>query len=266
MAFYESKWFLYIKNLFIGLGAGFIIIGALGKIMHASWGNIILPAAMIWEAAIFFVQAIIPPHKEYHWEKLYPGLDNPNSKVQPLIAEVGGSNATQKLDNALTKAGVNDNLINRLGDHLKTLGTNLDGLSKVTSSAKATDEFNKSASAAAASLAKVKTAYDQATNVAGQLSVATEHTKKYQEQVQAVSKNLAALNAVYELELQDSNNHLKALNKFYGNLTNAIDNLNESVEDTKKYRSQMANLANNLSTLNNIYGNMLSAMSMGGKK
>ena len=56
------------------------------------------------------------------------------------------------------------------------------------------------------------------------------------------------------------------MNKFYGNLTNAIDNLNDSVEDTKRYRQQMGNLAKNLSSLNNIYGNMLTAMSMGAKK
>ena len=58
MAFYESKGFLYLKNLLIGLGAAFIIIGALGKIMHYEWGNIVLPAAMVWEATIFIVQAL----------------------------------------------------------------------------------------------------------------------------------------------------------------------------------------------------------------
>ena len=84
MAFYESKGFLYLKNLLIGLGAAFIIIGALGKIMHAEWGNTILPLAMMFEAGIFAIQALIPPHKEYHWEKLYPGLDNVSSKVQAI--------------------------------------------------------------------------------------------------------------------------------------------------------------------------------------
>ena len=126
-------------------------------------------------------------------------------------------------------------------------------------------EFTQNAKAAAQALGKVKVAYENAADVAKDLKVASDNTRKYQEQVQAVSKNLAALNAVYELELQDTNNHLKAMNKFYGNLTNAIDNLNDSVEDTKRYRQQMGNLAKNLSSLNNIYGNMLTAMSMGAK-
>jgi gliding motility-associated protein GldL len=267
MAFYESKGFLYIKNLLIGLGAAFIIIGALGKIMHAEWGNTILPLAMMFEAGIFAIQALIPPHKEYHWEKLYPGLDDVGSKVQAISsAQLTGGGTTAQLDDALSKAGVNQDLIKRLGTHLGSLGDNLAKLSDVTGTTSATSQLNANAKAAADALAKVKVAYDGAAAVANDLSNATEGTKKYSEQVKLVSKNLAALNAVYELELQDTNNHLKALNQFYSNLTGAINNLNASVKDTEEYKKQMASLATNLSSLNNVYGNMLSAMAMGATK
>lgn len=267
MAFYESKGFLYLKNLLIGLGAAFIIIGALGKIMHAEWGNTILPLAMMFEAGIFALQAFIPPHKEYHWEKLYPGLDNVSSKVQAISsAQLTGDGTTAQLDDALSKAGVNQDLIKRLGTHLGSLGDNLAKLSDVTGTTSATSQLNANAKAAADALAKVKVAYDGAAAVANDLSNATEGTKKYSEQVKLVSKNLAALNAVYELELQDTNNHLKALNQFYSNLTGAINNLNASVKDTEEYKKQMASLATNLSSLNNVYGNMLSAMAMGATK
>ncbi len=269
MAFYERKGFLYFKNLFIGLGASFIIIGALFKIMHWEGANEILIGAMLFEAAIFALQAILPPHKDYHWEKLYPGLDNVNAKVTAIPLSGGVSPDSDpvvaKLNKELAKSGVDDKLISRLGTHLGSLTSNLSGLSNVTSTASATSEFTQNAKAAAQALGKVKVAYENAADVAKDLKVASDNTRKYQEQVQAVSKNLAALNAVYELELQDTNNHLKAMNKFYGNLTNAIDNLNDSVEDTKRYRQQMGNLAKNLSSLNNIYGNMLTAMSMGAK-
>jgi gliding motility-associated protein GldL len=268
MAFYESRGFLYFKNLFIGLGAAFIILGALGKIMHYEWGNTVLPAAMLFEACIFAFQAIIPPHKEYHWEKLYPGLHDVNAKVSPLQALESGSlgkGTTQQLDEALSKANVTQDLIKRLGTHLGGLSDNLAKLGEATSMTGATSEYTKNAQAAALALGKVKTAYESAAAVASDLATASADTKKYHEQVQLVSKNLAALNAVYELELQDTNNHLKAMNKFYTNLTDAIKNLNESVEDTQKYKQQMAALAGNLSSLNNVYGNMLSAMAMGAK-
>jgi len=60
--------------------------------------------------------------------------------------------------------------------------------------------------------------------------------------------------------LQDTNNHLKAMNKFYSNLTQASEVMQGSVEDAQKAKEQIGVLANNLGRLNNIYGNMLSAM------
>ena len=265
MAFYERRGFLYLKNMWIGIGAGFIILGALFKILHWPYANEILMYAMIFEASIFFLQAIIPPHRDYHWEKLFPGLDKVSSKVQPL--SLAGLSApadpvANELNKQLSKAGVDKALIGNLGKHLNVLGDNLGKLGTVTNVAGATGEYTKNANAAAKALGEVSVAYKNAAGVAQGLTTVADDTRKYQEQVKAVSKNLAALNAVYELELQDTNNHLKAMNKFYGNLTNAIENLNESVADTKKYREQMGNLATNLSTLNNVYGNMLSAMSM----
>ena len=73
-------------------------------------------------------------------------------------------------------------------------------------------------------------------------------------------KNLSQLNAIYELELQDSNNHLKAMNKFFGNLNSAAQALSETATDATKYKDNLAQLNKNLSSLNAVYGNMLSAM------
>ena len=68
------------------------------------------------------------------------------------------------------------------------------------------------------------------------------------------------MNAIYELELQDTNNHLKAMNSFYGNLVKASESMQGSVVDAKKTQEQIALLAKNLGNLNHVYGNMLSAM------
>jgi len=264
MAFYKTKGFKYLKNLLIGLGAAFIIIGALLKILHHPWANAVLIYAMVGEALIFAVQAFIPPDNDYYWEKLYPGLDKHGSKMEAVKSgRAVGVGTTQRLDAALSGAGVNEDLIKRLGKHLNSLGNNLSQLSDVANTTSATSEYSKQAKEAAKALSQVKVAYQNAAVVANDLATASTDTKKYHSQVQLASDNLAKLNAVYELELQDTNNHLKALNKFYSHLTSAIDNLNESVEDTNKYKHQMASLANNLTSLNTIYGNMLNAMSMG---
>jgi len=43
-----------------------------------------------------------------------------------------------------------------------------------------------------------------------------------------------------------------------------LDNMRMSVEETNRYREEMANLNKNLNNLNTIYGNMLSAMTVKG--
>lgn len=258
MAFYEQNWFKYFKNLWIGVGAGFIIIGALWKIMHWEYANEILTAAMIFEASIFFVQAILPPPKDYKWERVYPDLMNQSIKVQ---RGKKGPSLTQKLDNSLAGAKMDDELIDSLGIHLRSLGDNIGKLTNATDSVSATEEFSRNAKEAAAALSEVKNAYSNAAAVAVDLASATDSTKEYHEQVQKITTNLAKLNTVYEMELQDTNNHLTAMNKFYGNLTDAVSNLNDSIEDTKVYKENMKKLSTNLSSLNGVYGSMLGAMS-----
>jgi len=99
-----------------------------------------------------------------------------------------------------------------------------------------------------------------ATSAVNTIGAGAEHTKIYHEQVQSMVKNLSQLNAIYELELQDSNNHLKAMNKFFGNLNSAAQALSETATDATKYKDNLIQLNKNLSSLNAVYGNMLSAM------
>ena len=58
----------------------------------------------------------------------------------------------------------------------------------------------------------MKVAYQGATTTIGHFNAAAEGSKHFHEQVQVLTKNLGSLNAIYEIELQDTNNHLKAMN------------------------------------------------------
>ena len=106
----------------------------------------------------------------------------------------------------------------------------------------------------------MKDAYNSATQTAKHFGEAAEGTKSFHEQVQSLTKNLGSLNTIYELELQDTNNHLKAMNAFYNNLVNASQTMQGSVADAQRAQEQIALLAKNLGSLNNVYGNMLAAM------
>lgn len=264
--FFETEKGKRIKNLIIGVGASVVLMGALFKLQHWNFASEMLIVGMCTEAFIFALLGILPPHKDYYWEKIYPEIDLAPDEEE-LIKEhnkASHGTLTQQFDNLLETANVDQELIRRLGDNLNKLGDNLSKLSDVSDAASATGEYTAKTKEASAALSEMKKAYNEATSAAELLASGADETKKYHEQVQQVSKNLAQLNAIYELELQDTNSHLKTMNKFYGSLSSAIENLNDSVEDTKKYKNEMNGLAKNLSHLNSIYGNMLSAMQIGG--
>lgn len=268
VAFFETERGKRLKNLIIGVGASVVLLGALFKLQHWEGAGTMLIIGMCTEAFIFALLGILPPHKDYYWEKIYPELNMaPDEEELKMIKETSSHGSiTHQLDEMMAEAKVEPELIRRLGDNLKRLGDNISQLHDLTDASMATNEYSDRAKQAAGALAEMKVAYTNATEATKLLADSAADSKNYHEQVTLVSKNLAQLNTIYELELQDTNTHLKSMNKFYGSLTQAMDNLSESVEDTKRYRSEMSGLAKNLSQLNSIYGNMLTAMTMAGQR
>lgn len=263
-SFIESTFFKRVKNFIIGAGASVVLVGALFKILHWQGADIMLMVGMLTEAFIFLFLGVLPPHKDYYWEKIYPGLDiapDVEFKKKSGISPKAKGSVTQQLDEMLEDAKVEKDLIQRLGTNLQKFGENLEKLNEVTDAGAATQEYSKQAKEAAGALAQMREAYTEASSAVSELAAVSNDTKEYHEQVQKVSKNLAALNSIYEVELQDTTSHIKALNKLYSSLNSAVGNLEDSVEDTKRYKEEMGQLSQNLSKLNSVYGNMLAAMS-----
>ena len=48
----------------------------------------------------------------------------------------------------------------------------------------------------------------------------------------------------------------------FAGIEKMMSHLNDSVDDTEKYKQNIAKLSKNLSSLNTVYGNMLSAMNV----
>ena len=55
---------------------------------------------------------------------------------------------------------------------------------------------------------------------------------------------------------------MEATEKFQAQVTDMMQNLTDSVEDTRMYKENMAMLSKNLTDLNAVYGNMLKAMTI----
>ena len=85
-SFVKSKGFKYVKNLAIGVGAAFVLAGALFKLESWEGASEMLILGMSIEVIIFLMLGIIPPEPDYYWQKLYPGLDDYDARLQPLTA------------------------------------------------------------------------------------------------------------------------------------------------------------------------------------
>jgi gliding motility-associated protein GldL len=87
----------------------------------------------------------------------------------------------------------------------------------------------------------------------------------YNKQLQKISTNLSALNALYELHLQGSNEQMESTGKVNTTLNKLTAKLNESIEKTSEFKQEVEAFSKNIAALNKVYGNMLSAMSIGNK-
>lgn len=80
-------------------------------------------------------------------------------------------------------------------------------------------------------------------------------------ELQSMSKSLGALKALQEVDFTGTKEQLGAMSNFYKNMTDAMSNLSESLDDTRAFKDQLTALNKNLGSLNNVYGNILGAMS-----
>jgi gliding motility-associated protein GldL len=270
--------FKKIMSISYGLGAAVVILGALFKILHLPGANAMLIAGMGTEVLIFVVSAFDPVYEEYQWERVYPELFDESeiavSKGRSEGGSIGGGSVGMiggggysadksvalALDNALSKANIETGMIERLGENLGKLSANIESMNGVADVAASTADYSNAAKNAAVSLNTLKSTFEESAEAAKGLALATNGTQEYQVQIQQITKNLQQLNSIYQIELQDANNHLKNLNKFVGNLSEAMANLESTKNDAQMLKDNMGNLSKSLGSLNSIYGGMLTAM------
>lgn len=257
-------------NFIYGMGAAVVIVGAWAKILHLPIANIMITVGLLTEAVIFAISAFDPPSEDLDWSLVYPelaGLPADGSKASGRGGNAVGNivlkdSVTQELDKMLAEAKIGPELLESLGSSIKRLGDNTSQLADISGASVATDEYVKSVSQASQTVSKLSDSYVKAAESLTGLSVSNSDGQSYGEQLQRVSKNLSALNNVYELQLQGSQDYLEATSKVYSNIAELLNNLGASVEDTKRYKTEIAKLGDNLSQLNTVYGNMLTAMTI----
>ncbi|HSK12932.1 MAG TPA: gliding motility protein GldL [Phnomibacter sp.] len=234
-----------LVNVIVCVGAAVVIFGAWAKILHKSFADVMLTIGLLTEAFIFLVYAFLPP---------------PSSGPVAMPATTGGNPALKSLDKMLEEAEINPTNLQKLSAGFQKLGTTVEKMGDVSDVIKSTGDFSNNTRTAADAMLTVKNSMEKTAETMLKFNQVGESAGQFHGQVQNLTKNLSSLNAIYELELQDTNNHLKAMNSFFGNLTSVSQAMQGSVTDAQNAQQQIGILAKNLTSLNSVYGNMLSAM------
>ncbi len=185
MSFVKSKGFKRIKNLLIGVGAAFVLAGALFKLESWEGASEMLILGMSIEIFIFLMLGILPPEPDFYWQKLYPGLDDYDSRMQPITS--GGASNFQA--DVVPLHG--DVVERQLGGML----TELQSLSKSMGALKALQEVDFSGTQD--QIKSMSNFYTKLNEAMSDMAKSAEDVRAYKDQMGALNKNLGSLNTVY---------------------------------------------------------------------
>lgn len=234
-----------------GIGASIVIIGALFKIQHWPFAGPMLIVGLGTEAIIFFFSAFEKPHEEPDWSLVYPELATPADGSKPLKGTLTG-----QLDDMLAEANIEPALIERLGDGMRHLGDQAEKLGKASDVSTAAQDYGDALTAASTRVTELADNYSQVSESLTGLKDAQALGDSVGGAMQKMTENLTSLNDMYSTQLEQL-----AVNKeLYTNMGVLVQNLGDSIEDTKLYKENIAQLSKNLASLNTVYSNMLNAM------
>lgn len=210
-------------NFFYSIGAAIVILGALAKINHYSFGPIdgstVLLIGMAMEVVVFTVFAFDKPKGDYEWETVYPelasGVAVAPRKAAKVVEETDNVSLSQKLDKMLSEAKLDVSLMERLRSGIENFGS-------------AVNEINKTTSAAAA-------------------------TQQYGDQLALAANHMESLNALYQVQLESGQKQVE-LNKQF------ISEMEASAGGSQRFQQELESLSQSINSLNKVYGGMLNAM------
>ncbi len=214
-----------------------------------------------------------------------------------VIVGGGSPSALAKFDQMLDNAEIGPEIFEKLGAGLNSLSDTAAKLNDLSEAGVVTKEFVSRMQGATNSIGQLDETYQKSSevlkesvnnlsesyvetantfnNTNAQLSeayssfankltteidtIGTEGTA-YAEKLGSLNSNLAALNSVYELQIQNTNSYVESAKGHFDGLNNMANNISETVENTSKLNDGVLKLEQNVASLNSIYGNMLSSL------
>ena len=195
------------------------------------------------------------------FEKFGNGIQNLTGKVEQMSDISDASLATNEYASSMkAAAGTVNNFNEEYKESANSVTQAVSGLADSYKQSVETvsystdslsDAFTKVSGAVATSGDEFTSAYKRLTeSMEVDFSALKDGNSDYNEHIDKLNKNLAALNAIFELQLNEAD------------LDKMMEDLQGSVAHSRKYNEEVTKLGKRLEALNNVYGNMLTAMNV----
>ena len=265
-------------NIVYSVGAAIVILGALFKILHLPFGNQMLMIGMITEAIVFLLSAFESPGKDYKWEEVYPVLADNEDFVPKADREAVRPHATRPVVQTQSNVqGVQTspsgiNIQSGTVSHSVSSGTTITGgamnsadvvgasegyVSQLTQMSENMEKFAKvteSLGNISDSLLKsFQTITDNSEGIGN-------NTQGYVTQIEALNRNIAGLNTIYEIQLKGVSGQINTIEHINAGLDRIKKLYDGSMADSAVFKNETEKMAQQLAELNRVYARLLQAM------
>ena len=255
-----------------GFGAAIVIIGALFKILHLPGASVVLTLGMGTEAILFALSAFEDPHKEYHWDLVFPQLEggegSPIMGGAPVAAPAAKSG--NSIDDIAQAGKLSESDVQKLNDGIRKLSETAAQISDVTAAVSASSNYARNMNAASDAIASFAATQSSLKNssdslfasyktVAESMANVASDAEGYMKEMQGITKNLSAINASYEMQVKSISAQAEIVEGVNANLNKIGSAMQAASAQTEQFKDQATKLTQQVSSLNNVYGNMLNA-------
>lgn len=237
-------------NFAYSIGAAIVILGALFKLLHLPYGNLLLTIGMGTEVLMFVLTAFDRPPREYKWEEVFPVLDSGNEEDRPdfandIVVNTKANDTEEEAEEKELEYDEEGNLItsNDSQSSVAVVKQKTVFPSNLPLSETETQSLTDS-------IARMAAASEQLAKMAD----LTTATQQYLEQMSAISEEMNRLKET----TQALNNVSDVLLKSYQAITENSENITQS---STGYVEQMQDLNRNIGGLNTIYEIQLKSVS-----
>lgn len=251
-------------NFAYSIGAAIVIWGALFKLLHLPGGNLLLMIGMGTEVLMFILSAFDRPAKQYHWEEVFPVLDTHDAEDRPNMqgGGAGGSVVINGGSGAPAASGGSVSAAVAMADQPLALNASAKEatehyVAQIAALSEQMADLRKSTEALNKVTAVLLNSYNAITENSDRI---TASSQGYVEEMTSLSRNVAGLNTIYEIQLKSVSSQLDSIDRVNNGIKDIRDMYERSADTSRQYCEETERMARYMKQLNAIYAQMIQAM------